>query len=96
MPPLETLGTINFYAAVIGFVFLTIGMVLGLIWAPAVFGAGWNLHPAIIGVIIAWLIYGACVASRPLIGWGSKQTAYFTMIAFVVVNLIFSSLHEIG
>jgi len=96
LPPLEILGQVNFYAAVVGFVFLTIAMVLGLIWAPSVFGAGWYLPPAIIGVLVTWFIYGACVATRTLIGWGGKHTAYFTLIGFVVANLIFSSLHDLG
>ncbi|NEX13510.1 MAG: cytochrome C assembly protein [Prosthecochloris sp.] len=56
--PLETDGeSLSHYLALLGFVFLTFGLVFGALWAKEAWGHYWTWDPKETWALIAWLVY---------------------------------------
>src|SRR5690606_26482337 len=78
LPPLTTLDAMNLRSMTIGWVFLTLGVVVGIIWAsqarasapndPNLAAMGLN-DPKILFAIITWMIYSFALLSRRAMGW---------------------------
>lgn len=98
LPPLTTLDAMNLRSMTIGWVFLTLGVVVGIIWAsqarasapndPNLAAMGLN-DPKILFAIITWMIYSFALLSRRAMGWGGRQTAWLAAVGFVIVLLNF-------
>lgn len=84
----------------IGFPFLTLGIVTGAIWANCVWGRYWGWDPKEIWAFITWLVYAVFLHARYL-GWKGKKSAWLSIIGFIVVlftyfgvNFFLSGLHS--
>jgi ABC-type uncharacterized transport system permease subunit len=96
LPSLQVLDSMNQRAIVVGWVFLTIGIVVGAVWTAQVRGTApgdprvQNMSlqdPKILVALVSWAIYSfeAFLARR--IGWGGRRTAYLSALGFVIVLL---------
>ncbi len=101
LPSLEILNEMNYRAALVGFFFLTLAIVLGFIWAKKVFGEFFHLDAKIIVAIITWVVYGIEIFGKRKLGWAGKRLAYISLSGFaiilfsmVAVNLFLTSFHE--
>lgn len=56
LPPLDALDRFSFHALVVGFPFLTIGIVLGTVSAATAHGAAWLWQPTPVVAIGTWVI----------------------------------------
>ena len=88
LPSLETLDTINHYSLMYGFPFLTIGMVMGAIYAQYALGSYWRWDPKEVWSLITWLFYAALLHGRISLGWRGRRAAIMSIIAFFI--LLFS------
>ena len=95
MPSLQVLDSMNQRAIVVGWVFLTIGLIVGWIWAgqappndPRV-QAMQLQDPKIFLAIVCWAVYSFEVFAARRIGWGGRRTAYLSAIGFAIVLLNF-------
>jgi len=86
LPPLAVLDQMNFYAATVGFVFLTIAIATGFAWAVHVF-RDQLFDPKLAVALITWLFYGATVFGRKYRSWRGPRLAYSSSVGFVVVLL---------
>jgi ABC-type uncharacterized transport system permease subunit len=98
LPSLQTLDVMNSRAVTVGWVLLTVGVVVGLIWAqqahaaspgdPQVqaFSVG---DPKIIVTILTWLMYSFAVTARRAFGWTGRKAAWLSAVGFVVIMLSF-------
>lgn len=100
LPSLEVMSGFTYRAAILGFIFLSVSIVLGLGLLAKVYGTYWRWDPKLGVTFLAWLIYGLCVAAGRLWGWSARRVAFtslagFAVIVFslVVVNLLFTSFH---
>jgi ABC-type transport system involved in cytochrome c biogenesis permease subunit len=98
LPSLQVLDQMNQRAIVIGWVFLTIGLIVGAVWAGQVrayAGADTRLQnmglqdPKIFAALVCWAVYSFEVFAARRIGWGGRRTAYLSALGFVIVLLNF-------
>ena len=90
LPSLETLERLSFFSAVIGFVLLSIAIIIGMIWLPAAFPNFSYLDPKLIGTLFVWLVYGYGIVRKTFTDWYGKRVVIFSLVgfAFAIVSLI--------
>lgn len=96
LPSLQTLDVMNTRAITVGWIFLTIGCVVGGIWAlqasnspdPRVQAMS-LADPKILVAVLSWAIYSFALFARKAIGWSGRRAAYLSGVAFAVVLLNF-------
>jgi ABC-type transport system involved in cytochrome c biogenesis permease subunit len=99
LPSLQVLDRMNHRAIVIGWVFLTIGIIVGAIWAAQARGGyssgdprvqAMSLQdPKIFVALLCWMVYSFELFAARRIGWGGRRAAYLSAIGFVIVLLNF-------
>ncbi len=84
-----------------GFVWLTLGIITGSVWAEQAWGSYWSWDPKETWSLITWLIYAATIHLKLMKGWGGKRLSLMSIIGFLCVlftyfgvNLILSGLHS--
>ena len=95
---LLTLDAMNLRAVVIGWLFLTVGVVVGLIWtaqarqitpADPNLQAMWVGDPKIFIALVTWVLYSFALVSRRTMGWSGRRAAWLSALGFAVVLLNF-------
>ena len=98
MPSLQVLDRMNQRAIFVGWVFLTIGMVVGAVWigqSQSYASADPRLQnmslqdPKIFVALVCWGLYSFEVFAARRIGWGGRRTAYMSALGFIIVLLNF-------
>jgi len=84
-----------------GFLFLTVGIISGAVWANAAWGTYWSWDPKETWSLITWFIYAIFLHCRFMRGWRGKRAAWISVIGFasvvftyVGVNFLLSGLHS--
>src|SRR3989338_5599948 len=86
LPDLETLDRLAYRTLVLGFPFLTTGLVLGVLWAGPEWGSVFAFFPVALLSAVAWVIYAGTLAGRAA-GWHGRRAAYFAMFGFAALVL---------
>lgn len=89
LPSLEFLDRLNIRSVFTGFLFLTLGIGLGMLNASKAWGFVWEWDPKLTVVFINWLIYLYFVISYTGFNWRGQRTAMLSVIGFVVVLISF-------
>lgn len=96
LPSLQMLDVMNGRAIVVGWLFLTCGLLIGGIWAsqihslPDPHARAMSIEdPKILFAILSWGIYSFALVARRAIGWTGRRAAWLSAIAFVIVLLNF-------
>ena len=98
LPSLQVLDRMNQGAIVIGWIFLTLGLVAGGVFAEqarAFAGADPRVQamslydPKIFVALVCWAVYSFELFAARRIGWGGRRTAYLSAIGFAIVLLNF-------
>jgi ABC-type transport system involved in cytochrome c biogenesis permease subunit len=97
LPSLQVLDRMNQVTVVIGWIFLTVGIVSGAVWAAQVKGyagstgvQGMHLQdPKIFVALICWCVYSFELFAARRIGWGGRRAAYLSAVGFAIVLLNF-------
>jgi ABC-type transport system involved in cytochrome c biogenesis permease subunit len=96
LPSLQVLDAMNGRVVTIGWACLTLGIVVGGIWATQVkaspdpraqamsFG-----DPKILVALVSWGVYSFALFARRAIGWSGRRAAWLSALAFVIVLLNF-------
>lgn len=87
LPSLETLDRMTFRALTLGFPFLTVGILLGALWARTAWGSVFVFDPLALFSFLAWLVYAATLSGRTLAGWRGRRAAYFALLGFSALVL---------
>ncbi len=85
LPALETLDRLTYRTLALGFPFLTIGLILGALWAGAAWGSVFAFDPLAFFSFVAWIIYAATLAGRAAAGWHGRRAAYFAIVGFAAL-----------
>nr|YP_010880661.1 cytochrome c biogenesis protein [Callitriche hermaphroditica]WHU54448.1 cytochrome c biogenesis protein [Callitriche hermaphroditica] len=87
----------------LGFIFLTIGILSGAVWANEAWGSYWSWDPKETWAFITWLIFAIYLHTRTNIKWKGKNSAIVASIGFLIiwicyfgVNLFGIGLHSYG
>ena len=98
LPSLQVLDRMNQRAIVIGWIFLTLGMIIGGIWVAQARGyAGGDPRvqamslqdPKIFVALVCWTVYSFQLFAARRIGWGGRRSAYLSALGFSIVLLNF-------
>lgn len=91
-----TAKTISF-----GFLFLTVGIISGAVWANSAWGTYWSWDPKETWSLITWFIYAVFLHCRFMRGWKGRRAAWTSVIGFASViftyfgvNFVLSGLHS--
>jgi ABC-type uncharacterized transport system permease subunit len=84
LPNLEVLEVLSFYSAVIGFILLTVAIVIGIIWLPKAFPNFSYADPKLIGTSMVWILYGIGIVSKIFGKWRGKKVVTLSIIGFVL------------
>jgi ABC-type transport system involved in cytochrome c biogenesis permease subunit len=98
LPSLQRLDAMNVRAVTIGWVFLTVGVVVGAIWtieARAQYGSDPRmramslLDPKIAVALLSWAVYSFQLYARRAIGWSGRRYAWLSTVGFAIVLVNF-------
>ena len=99
LPSLQTLDVMNARAIAVGWLFLTIGLVSGAVWAvqaravapddPNLQAMSSLIDPKVMFAVFAWAVYSFAVLARRTMGWSGRRTARLSVFGFAIVLLNF-------
>ncbi len=103
LPPLKVIDDITHKTMVFGFLWLSVGIITGAIWANSAWGTYWSWDPKETWSLITWFIYAISLHARYTRGWGGSRIAWLAIFGFVSViftyygvNFLLSGLHSYG
>jgi cytochrome c-type biogenesis protein CcsB len=79
------LEQVTFDAIGFGFVLLTVGLLVGSVWAKSAWGDFWVWDPKESWSLVTWLVYGAYLHLRRVKGWRGERAAWVAIAGFAVV-----------
>ncbi|MBW1974967.1 MAG: cytochrome c biogenesis protein CcsA [Deltaproteobacteria bacterium] len=89
MPSLETLDRINHSCILIGFPFMTVGLIIGFAAAKILWHRGWSGDPKEVFSILTWIIYAVLFHERLAVGWRGKKASWLAICGFASVVVTF-------
>ena len=84
-----------------GFLFLSLGIITGSVWANSAWGSYWSWDPKETWSLITWIIYAIFLHCRFVRGWHGTTAAWISVVGFgsvlftyFGVNYLLSGLHS--
>jgi len=68
-----------------GFLFLSVGIISGAVWANSAWGRYWGWDPKETWSLITWFIYATLLHAKLMRGWQGRRIAYLSVIGFAAV-----------
>jgi len=103
IPDIRALEKFNYQVIIFGFLWLTVGIITGAVWADSAWGSYWSWDPKETWSLITWLIYAAILHARSLKNWSGQRIAILSVVGFgcvlftyLGVNFLLSGLHSYG
>lgn len=84
-PDKERLDLLNYRIICLGFLFLTLVIVTGAVWAQKAWGRYWTWDPKETWSLVTWIIYAIYLHLRIGRGWRGKRAAWFAVLGFLCV-----------
>jgi ABC-type uncharacterized transport system permease subunit len=99
LPALEVIDEIGYRSLLLGFPFMTLGLIAGTVVAQATFGRVNLLDPKILLSVLMWVVYMVMLYTRWNAGWRGRRAAYLATGAFVAAVVAwaanyFSAIHR--
>jgi ABC-type uncharacterized transport system permease subunit len=99
LPALEVIDEIGFRSLLLGFPFMTLGLIAGTVVAQSTFGRIDLLDPKILLSILMWAVYLILLYTRWNAGWRGRRAAYLAAGAFAAAVIAwaanyFSAIHR--
>jgi cytochrome c-type biogenesis protein CcsB len=85
IPDLGTLDELTHQMVTFGFLFLSIGIITGSVWANQAWGRYWGWDPKETWSLITWLIYATLLHARMMRGWMGQKIAVLSIVGFLAV-----------
>jgi len=97
LPSLQVLDVMNSRAVAVGWLFLTLGLVVGAVWLVQIQPGSADprvqamslLDPKIFVVLLCWVVYSFALYARRSIGWSGRRAALLSAIGFTILLLNF-------
>ena len=98
LPSLQILDLMNQRAIIVGWVFLTVGLIAGAVFAVQARASDAGVaqvqamslgDPKIFVALVCWAVYSFELFAARRIGWGGRRTAYLSAFGFAIVLLNF-------
>jgi len=98
LPSLQILDAMNSRAVAIGWLFLTVGVVVGVVWTAQARAASPNdpnlramvlNDPKIFMATLTWVLYSFAMFARRTMGWTGRRAAWLSALGFAFAMLNF-------
>jgi ABC-type transport system involved in cytochrome c biogenesis permease subunit len=98
LPSLQILDVMNSRAVAVGWLFLTIGLIVGAVWTSQARAAAPNdpnlramslEDPKIFVAVLTWAVYSFAVFARRILGWNGRRAAWLSALGFACAMLNF-------
>lgn len=101
LPALQVTDEIGFRSLLVGFPFMTAGLIAGMIIAQANFGYVNFRDPKILFSLLTWAVYLVLLFTRWTAGWRGRRAAYLAAGAFAMAIVAwaanyFSAVHRLA
>lgn len=103
LPELPVLDDLTHKTIIFGFMWLTVGIITGAVWANEAWGTYWSWDPKETWSIITWFVYALALHARFTRGWNGTRIAWLAILGFLSVlftyfgvNFVLSGLHSYG
>ena len=100
LPDADTLESLAYRFAIIGFIFWTFTLIAGSIWANDAWGRYWGFDTKEVWTFVIWVLYAGYIHARATRGWRGVRSAWLSIIGFAtvifnftIVNQFFKGLH---
>jgi len=84
-PKSRVLDELTHQMVMFGFLFLSIGIITGAVWANSAWGSYWSWDPKETWSLITWFVYATFLHARMMRGWSGKRIAYLSILGFMAV-----------
>ncbi len=85
MPDLKIIDELTHQLIMFGFLFLTVGIITGAVWANSAWGRYWGWDPKETWSLITWFVYAGLLHARMMRGWGGMRIAVLSLVGFAAV-----------
>ena len=85
IPAFDILDDLTHQMVTFGFLFLSIGIITGAVWANQAWGRYWGWDPKETWSLVTWLIYATLLHARLMRGWKGKNIAVLSCVGFVAM-----------
>ncbi len=85
IPGFRTLDDLTYQLVMFGFLFITLGLITGAVWAEQAWGRYWGWDPKETWSLITWFIYATLLHARLMRGWEGKRLAYISILGFAAM-----------
>lgn len=89
LPSLERCDSLGGRSVEVGFTFLTLAIVTGLLWNHAAHGHYWTSTAKEWSAVLAWIIYVGLIVARHRTGWGGRRAGVLGIAGFAAVVFTF-------
>ncbi|CDK00221.1 Cytochrome c-type biogenesis protein CcsB [Microbacterium sp. C448] len=100
LPTADTLESLAYRFAIVGFIFWTFTLIAGSIWAQDAWGRYWGFDTKEVWTFVIWVLYAGYIHARATRGWRGTRSAWLAIIGFAavmfnftIVNMFFKGLH---
>jgi len=100
LPGADSLESLAYRFAIIGFIFWTFTLIAGSIWANDAWGRYWGFDTKEVWTFVIWVLYAGYIHARATRGWRGTRSAWLSIIGFAavmfnftIVNMFFKGLH---
>jgi len=85
IPGEEALGELLYQSTLLGFVFLTLGIITGSVWAHYAWGSYWSWDPKETWSLVTWIVYAGLLHARLIRGWRGRRLAVLALVGFAAM-----------
>ncbi|MFL6210712.1 MAG: inner membrane protein YpjD [Pyrinomonadaceae bacterium] len=94
LPSLSTVDDIGATAAGVGFTFLSLGILTGIVWSSARSGRMWHNDPKEVFALLTWVLYLTMIHYRAQ--WRGRKAAWVGVAGFALVIFTFLGTRWLG
>ena len=89
LPSLDQLDSVGYGCILGGFLMMTLGLIMGVVYAKTIWGRFWSWDPKEVWSGITWLLYAAMIHMRLSVGWQGRRSAVLAIIGFATLMFTF-------
>jgi cytochrome c-type biogenesis protein CcsB len=85
LPSLDDLDTLIYRVIRTALPILTLGLVVGAVWAHEAWGRFWTWDAKETGALVTWIVYALYLGARWISGWRGRKATYLSLAGFGIL-----------
>jgi cytochrome c-type biogenesis protein CcsB len=82
LPPLTTVEALSYRVSALGFIFMALALMTGMVWSEQAWGSYWAWEPKQTMSLVTFLIYAAYFHARNIAGWRGRRASWILIVGF--------------